>query len=244
MATIKGQNLRLFCEDDYAFAAATSCQVHLQMETSESSTKDTNNDWQDTEVTGMSWDCQVDALVIEKPQGDGSAVYLDDIQSYMEQKAELTVYFAMASGNKNRYAGNMLLRGNAIITDMQVVAQNRQNAVLSVKLQGRGELELCTIATPSFGLPVVVKNLTTNDYILFNRNIVELAEDMADSLTITDSNDNVLTVELTSEEWMVKKNNTTLFYLGIDYPNLNRLKIFSINTSSTTVIKSIKYDNA
>lgn len=62
MGTIKGQNLRLFI-GGVCVAAAKSCQVHISAATEASSTKDTEGNWEEVEVTGLNWDVQADALV-------------------------------------------------------------------------------------------------------------------------------------------------------------------------------------
>lgn len=67
MATIKGQNLRILVgptdSNTRCIAAATSCTVHFQAQTTDMSTKDTEEGWADNEVTGLSWDMSADALV-------------------------------------------------------------------------------------------------------------------------------------------------------------------------------------
>lgn len=244
MTTIKGQNLRLFVEDDQAFAAATSCTVHIQMEVSESSTKDSESDWQENEVVGMSWDCQVDGLVVEKPQGDGSAVYVQDIQSLMEARIPITVFFATSDGAKNREIDGLLLTGNAIITDFQLTTQNRQNSVYSVKLQSVGELKIqFPYVNPSFELPVVVKDLTTADYLLLTTTMTQ--QEIIDSLVITDSADNQMSLSGASATTiLVKKSSTVLFQMTFDESNLKKLNLSGINSSSTTQIVDIKIVNA
>ena len=244
MATIKGQNLRMFLDDDYAVAAATSCQVHLQMEASESSTKDTDSDWQDNEVTGMSWDCQADALVVEKPEGDGSAAYLDDFQYYMENREPVKVSFGMAGGTKNRAQQGMLLEGNAFITDLQITAQNRQNSVVSVKLQGVGELSIVPYAAPSFQLPIQVKDLTTSDYILLNQEMS--VADITGMMEITDSTHRVLTLTgVSSTSFTVKYENTVLFALTMDSNDGRKLNIAGITTGQYALVEivSIQMNN-
>ena len=63
MATIKGQNLRLVINDK-CVAGATSCSLHVAAQTEDSSTKDDTGDWQKSDVTGLSWDAQSDAVML------------------------------------------------------------------------------------------------------------------------------------------------------------------------------------
>lgn len=62
--TIKGQNLRLFVGDSVV-AASTSCTLHTAAQVEDSSTKDSDGDWTENEVVGLSWDVSVDALVTD-----------------------------------------------------------------------------------------------------------------------------------------------------------------------------------
>ena len=70
MATIKGQNLRIFLadpnsqDDPACIAAATSCTAHIALQVQEDTTKDTEDDWLIKEVTGLSWDVQAEALIL------------------------------------------------------------------------------------------------------------------------------------------------------------------------------------
>jgi predicted secreted protein len=61
MSTVKGQNLRLTI-GGLCVAAARSCTVHIQMTAQDSSTKDTEGDWQEQSVVNMAWDATVESL--------------------------------------------------------------------------------------------------------------------------------------------------------------------------------------
>ena len=73
MAVIKGENLRLFI-DQHCVAAATSCQVHCALQISESDTKDDVDGFIVQEPQGNSWDAQVDAMVLEGDNSQGTLV--------------------------------------------------------------------------------------------------------------------------------------------------------------------------
>lgn len=68
MATIKGENLRLFLNGE-CVAAATSCQLHVALQLGESDTKDDVDDFIVQEPIGHAWDAQADAMLLE---GDSS----------------------------------------------------------------------------------------------------------------------------------------------------------------------------
>ena len=147
MATIKGQNLRVFLENDdedvLAIAAATSATVHIQMNFGDSTTKDSEDDFQEQEPVGMAWDVQCEALVIS-PRGvndDMADFRVDDL--VVGQKYNLT--FAKAGGDLNREieSGNdVLLTGVAVLSDLAVNAPNRADSTYQATFTGVGELEL------------------------------------------------------------------------------------------------------
>ena len=81
MATIKGQNLRIFAgttvSNRKCIAAATSCTLHLSAVVGQKSTKDSDNDWEEQEVTALAWDVQTEALITTG--GDDGAVDVDEL---------------------------------------------------------------------------------------------------------------------------------------------------------------------
>ena len=238
MATIKGQNLRLRLGID-CVAAATQCTLHCAMQTSESSTKDTEDGWQRNEIVGMSWDCSTDQLVaVEDPAG-GEGWVLSDLETAMEDKEILDVSLEMTGGTNNRGKVRSLLKGKAVINDINVTAQNHQNAVASIKLIGVGDLQFVTVDT-SFPLPYIVKNLTISDHLLFLDEVD--AMDIQDNMVIVDSVGNELTLEISNYNVVVKKSSTSLFTLVKDSDNPLQWNLTNINSSSTTEIAEITYN--
>ena len=238
MATIKGQNLRLRLGID-CVAAATQCTLHCAMQTSESSTKDTEDGWQRNEIVGMSWDCSTDQLVaVEDPAG-GEGWVLSDLETAMENKEILDVSLEMTGGTNNRGKVRSLLKGKAVINDINVTAQNRQNAVASIKLIGVGELQLVTVDT-SFILPSIVKNLTTADYLLFLKEVD--ADDVKTHLRILDGDNIGNNLGKSSNNVIVKFSSTNLFTLVKDSDNPLQWNLTNISSSSTNEITEITYN--
>jgi len=140
MATIKGQNLRILvgttAQNRKCIAAAMSCTLHVSAVVGESSTKDTDNAWEQKEVTGLAWDVQTEALV--QDTADAGAVDLE----------ELTVgniyylMFAPTNGTNNRSVAGLGNRcwGEATLTDLQIVAQNRNNTTWAAQFTGIKDL--------------------------------------------------------------------------------------------------------
>ena len=140
MATIKGQNLRVMVGGK-CIAMATSCTFHVSAQLEDSSTKDSVGDFQEQEVTGLSWDAQTESLVTLEDNGTNGELP-QDILSLMINKTKVTLTFDQTAGANNRVGQNSAIKktGEAYITDMSVQAANRQNSTLSVQFTGTGPL--------------------------------------------------------------------------------------------------------
>ena len=140
MGTIKGQNLRVMVGGK-CIAMATSCTFHVSAQLEDSSTKDSVGDFQEQEVTGLSWDAQTESLVTLEDNGSNGELP-QDLLSLMINKTKVTLTFDQTSGANNRVGQNSVIKktGQAYITDMSVQAANRQNSTLSVQFTGTGPL--------------------------------------------------------------------------------------------------------
>ena len=140
MSTIKGQNLRILVGGK-CVAMATSCTFHVSAQLEDSSTKDSVGDWQEQEVTGLSWDAQTDSLVTLEDNGTNGELP-QDLLGLIINKTKVTITFDQTAGNNNRVAQNSAIKrtGEAYVTDVTITAQNRQNSTFSAKLTGTGPL--------------------------------------------------------------------------------------------------------
>lgn len=145
MGTIKGQNLRVLVKtgtgSPKCVAMATSCTFHVSAQLEDSSTKDSDGDWQEQEVTGLSWDAQTESLVTLEDNGTGGELP-QDLLSLITGKTKVTLVFDQTAGANNRVAQNSTIKksGEAYLTDVTVTAQNRQNSTFSAKFTGTGPL--------------------------------------------------------------------------------------------------------
>lgn len=144
MATIKGQNLRVLVGEDEehlkCIAAATSCTVHVAAQVGEDTTKDTEGDWIVNEIVALNWDAQAEALILETDVEDDA-----NRSEALQVGLVYTLRFsrtAGASGEQNRDAVNSLvnLTGKAILSDMQITAQNQDKAVARLQFTGTEDL--------------------------------------------------------------------------------------------------------
>ena len=140
MGTIKGQNLRVMVGGK-CIAMATSCQFHVSAQLEDSSTKDSVGDFQEQEVTGLSWDAQTDSLVTLEDNGTNGELP-QDLLSLMINKTKVTLTFDQTAGTNNRVGQNSVIKksGQAYVSDINISAANRQNSTCSVQFSGTGPL--------------------------------------------------------------------------------------------------------
>ena len=140
MGTIKGQNLRVMVGGK-CIAMATSCQFHVSAQLEDSSTKDSVGDFQEQDVTGLSWDAQTESLVTLDDNGTNGELP-QDILSLMINKTKVTLTFDQTAGANNRVGQNSVIKktGQAYISDVSISAQNRQNSTCTVQFTGTGAL--------------------------------------------------------------------------------------------------------
>ena len=122
-------------------AMATSCQFHISAQMEDASTKDSTGDFQEQEVTGLSWDAQTESLVTLEDNGTNGELP-QDILSLIINKTKVTLTFDQTAGTNNRVAQTSVIKktGEAYVSDVQITAQNRQNSTMTVQFQGTGAL--------------------------------------------------------------------------------------------------------
>lgn len=130
---IRGENLRLFVSG-LPVAADQSCTVHIAAQVEDVSSKDSGK-WVENKVFAVNWDLQADSLVTNSTRDDVSADYF-----VLKVGARVKVSFSSAGGNMNRDAGENVIEGEAIVTDVQITAANKKMGTMTVKLTGDGEL--------------------------------------------------------------------------------------------------------
>lgn len=130
MATIKGQNLRIFL-NNVVIAAAQQCQLSVNLDVKQISTKDDTDDFASNIALKLSWSVSANGVVTNDPDRNDAASLMDRIGQTVR------VELATASGNQNSDMGEQLLAGDAIISDVQVQANNEEESTYSVQLTGK-----------------------------------------------------------------------------------------------------------
>lgn len=133
MATVKGQNLRLFIAG-VVVAASKQCDLNVRLDVQENSTKDDTGDWASQMVARVSWELRANGVVTVDPDRNDAASLVDRIGDTVQ------VQLALASGEQNSVKGEILLTGEAIISDVQITAANREDSVYQVTLTGQSNM--------------------------------------------------------------------------------------------------------
>ena len=142
MATIKGQNLRIFAGPDTSHlqcvAAAQSCSLRVDAVTEDTSNKDVENDWQQKQITKLDWEVECQALVV---LADDGALTVDELTVGDTYVLRLSQTLG-ASGQQNRdaVANALQVTGLAILTDLNINASNMEESTYTAKFIGDGEL--------------------------------------------------------------------------------------------------------
>ena len=129
-----GQNFRAFIAGS-AVPEATNCQVTVQGNVEDGSTKDSTGGWNEEQMTSKQWSVQVDNV-------DSSLASLRALITRFNSDAKTTVGWDQTSGAQNRVAQNAAFArsGQAILNDLSIQAGNRQIIQVSCQYQGSGQL--------------------------------------------------------------------------------------------------------
>ena len=140
MALIKimGQNFRAFVGGN-AVPEATNCQVTIQGNMEDTTTKDSEGAWNEEQMTSKQWSVQVDDV-------DASLATLRALITRFNSDTKTTVGFnrtATTAGTQNRESvsnSGMSRSGQAILNDLSIQANNRQTIQVTCQYQGSGAL--------------------------------------------------------------------------------------------------------
>ena len=135
MATVKGQNLRVYV-GSRAIIAALDCQLNVQLNVQPYSTKDDEGSWTKNRAVKLQWSVTANAAVTDEQELD--AIGVSELADLIGQTVR--VQLNTSEGEKNREATEHLLAGNAILSDVQTTAANRQRATAQITLTGKSNM--------------------------------------------------------------------------------------------------------
>ena len=146
---IKGQFVRLFLSKNNTDTPANvvlapkSLSLHVSLSLEDATTKDTEGDWQVQEPTGLSYDISINALIKsgETITSSVPAVSLTDLQDIYEASEPVKWEIAHTSGANNRTKGEVICAGSAVLTALNISAQNRTVCKYDATFSGFGPYE-------------------------------------------------------------------------------------------------------
>ena len=146
---IKGQFVRLFLSKNNTDTPANvvlapkSLSLHVSLSLEDATTKDTEGDWQVQEPTGLSYDISINALIKsgETITSSVPAVSLTDLQDIYEASEPVKWEIAHTSGANNRTKGEVICAGSAVLTALNISAQNRTVCKYDATFNGYGPYE-------------------------------------------------------------------------------------------------------
>ena len=140
----KGQYIRLLvslaANPSTVVAAAKQMALHGSAQTEDSSTKDTTGSALEYEVTGQSYDITGSGLVLT-PNDTllTGAVGLNDFESWLQDQV-LNWKICVMEGTNNRTVVETIASGQGKLTNLQIQAQNKQNATYNYTINGYGAI--------------------------------------------------------------------------------------------------------
>ena len=134
LTKIMGQNFRVFVGGS-AVPEATNCQVTIQGNLEDATTKDSTGGWNEEQMTSKQWSVQVDDV-------DASLATLRTLITRFNSDSKTTVGWDQTAGAQNREAQNAAFArsGQAILNDLSINANNRTTIQVSCQYQGSGAL--------------------------------------------------------------------------------------------------------
>ena len=140
----KGQYIRLLvstaANPSTVVAAAKQMALHGSAQTEDSSTKDTTGSALEYEVTGQSYNITGSGLVLT-PNDTllTGAVGLNDFESWLQDQV-LNWKICVMEGTNNRTVVETIASGQGKLTNLQIQAQNKQNATYNYTINGYGAI--------------------------------------------------------------------------------------------------------
>jgi predicted secreted protein len=134
LTKIMGQNFRVFVGGS-AVPEATNCQVTIQGNLEDATTKDSAGGWNEEQMTSKQWSVQVDDV-------DASLATLRALITRFNSDSKTSVGWDQTAGAQNREAQTAAFArsGQAILNDLSINANNRTTIQVTCQYQGSGAL--------------------------------------------------------------------------------------------------------
>ena len=134
LTKLMGQNFRAFVGGS-AVPEATNCQVTIQGNVEDASTKDSVGSYTEEQMVSKQWSVSVDDY-------DASLASLRALITAFNSDSKVTVGWDQTDGAQNRVAQNAAFArsGSAILNDISIQANNRSTIQVTAQYQGSGAL--------------------------------------------------------------------------------------------------------
>lgn len=134
LTKLMGQNFRVFVGGSVV-TEATNCNVTIQGNMEDGSTKDTDNAWAMETMSSKQWQAQVDSY-------DASLANMRALITQFNSDTKVSVGFDETEDEGNATAAQAAFAksGQAILNDLTIQADNRTNINISAQYQGSGAL--------------------------------------------------------------------------------------------------------
>ena len=130
MATVKGQNLRILLNSE-TIAAALSCTLNVQLSVQQVSSKDDEGDFTRNLPMNLNWSLKSSAVVTTETDRPNAPSITNMIG------ATVLVSFSLTSTDDNVTEQAPLYAGYAIISDVNISAENRKRTTYEVTFTGK-----------------------------------------------------------------------------------------------------------
>ena len=142
----RGQFVRLFLGNDNSavpsrvIGAARQLSLHVALTLENSTSKDTEGDWEHQEPTGISFDINSTALTRsgETITSEVLAQGLADLEEIHKNGTPVRFLIANVSGANQRTMGTVIVSGSVILQTLTINAPNRQDSDYSSQMVGYG----------------------------------------------------------------------------------------------------------
>ena len=134
LTKIMGQNFRAFVGGS-AVPEATNCQVTIQGNLEDATTKDSTGGWNEEQMTSKQWSVQVDDV-------DASIATLRALITRFNSDSKTTVGWDQTAGSQNRVAqiASFKRSGQALLNDVTMTFNDRETVSVTLQFQGTGAL--------------------------------------------------------------------------------------------------------
>lgn len=134
LTKVMGQNFRTFV-GTVPDVEALSCQVTIQGNLEDGTTKDTTGSYSEEQMTSKQWSVNVTTI-------DADLTSLRGLITRFNSDSKVTIGWDQTSGTQNRIPSHAAFArsGQAILNDLSIQANNRQTIQVTSQYQGSGAL--------------------------------------------------------------------------------------------------------